>query len=351
MPFEAARPVDTSPNFWTPDRSPDFLPEAAMARFEAIKQRTDDTYALMVPSETMREVHAAKAAHERRIAELTKHPGLGGKGLPEDHPSVIDARKKLDKAVAELKRATELNDIRSNRWRAAGQTARAVEQYLQGGIPGGTRIVEFEDPPISELLKKGETIAAAVERVQHRVRELKADAHRVRSSCYTRPEAKALVRKAVDTWASNAIDCSLAIEHLQPPAIPTKTVQALVHNVPNAEGAVVFIEMPDVLGIFASVFRDQLTAWLDADVDRNADDANALDERKRAELEAEINNHIVAAERIEAALIFAGHRDGANVEFRPDCSPQALLGIRLVATPNEPIISGSSPEWASRPIR
>jgi hypothetical protein len=60
----------------------------------------------------------------------------------------------------------------------------------------------------------------------------------------------ALVSATVENWGSNGIDISATIEHLSQPTIPTKTVQAKVHNVPGAPAAVVFVEVPDVIGIF-----------------------------------------------------------------------------------------------------
>jgi hypothetical protein len=71
-------------------------------------------------------------------------------GLTEDHPSVVDVQRKLDKAKAELKRATELDEVRTARWRAAGATEQNLKLFLQGGIPGGVAVVAVGDAPISE---------------------------------------------------------------------------------------------------------------------------------------------------------------------------------------------------------
>jgi hypothetical protein len=152
---------------------------------------------------------------------------------------------------------------------------------------------------------------------------------------------------AVEQWGANAIDTSVTIEHLSQPTIPTKRVQALVQNVPEAPAAIVFIEIPDMLGIFASVLKDQFTAWLEADVDRNADDGAALSEQQRQKQEAQIGADILSAEHQCAALVFAGWRDGLPVEHDATCNPLALLGAELVVVPRAEPISGSSPEWTA----
>jgi hypothetical protein len=66
MPFESARPVDLEPHFYSPNRDPsDWLPGTAVARFDAIGQRVKDTYALLTPSEDLRELHQAARAAAR----------------------------------------------------------------------------------------------------------------------------------------------------------------------------------------------------------------------------------------------------------------------------------------------
>jgi hypothetical protein len=115
MAFEPA--IDGG-QFFSPNRDPaDFLPPSCGDRLGAVKQRVLDAHALLTPSETLMELHQIRAAHQRRIDDLLKPAGLGGKGLHEDHPAVLDAQRLLAKAKSELKRATELDELRTGRWR------------------------------------------------------------------------------------------------------------------------------------------------------------------------------------------------------------------------------------------
>src|SRR5207344_560580 len=101
-----------------------------------------------------------KTGHANRIADLTRDRSEGGFGQPDDAGVVVAERKKLQRADAELKRVTTLKEIRSARWNVAAQLERArTDWLLHGGIPGGCVIEAIEDAPISEVLKKGESIA------------------------------------------------------------------------------------------------------------------------------------------------------------------------------------------------
>ena len=62
-----------------------------------------------------------------------------------------------------------------------------------------------------------------------------------------------------------------------------------------------------------------------------SDDANALSSEERQHREAEVIEALLATERDEAALIWRARGEGLPVEHRGDCSPLAVLGLRLVS--------------------
>ncbi len=61
--------------------------------------------------------------------------------------------------------------------------------------------------------------------------------------------------------------------------------------------------MQDPLALIARLFPDQLISALDREIDLIADDANALDDKTRAEKLATIAADTLAAEREEEQLI------------------------------------------------
>jgi hypothetical protein len=84
---------------------------------------------------------------------------------------------------------------------------------------------------------------------------------------------------------------------------------------------------PDVLGLLAWLFHDQLIAALDIEISAMADDDHALDDQQRSATEALLLSERLATERIEEALIEAAEAEGRNVVRRPNADPRAILGL------------------------
>jgi len=77
------------------------------------------------------------------------------------------------------------------------------------------------------------------------------------------------------------------------------------------------------------MFGDGMIAALDKAIDAASDDDAALSREQREVQEAQIMADMLAIERKECALIFEAERQGSIIHFRNDCSPQAVLGVRL----------------------
>ena len=105
-------------------------------------------------------------------------------------------------------------------------------------------------------------------------------------------------------------------------------------DVHNAPAAVAFAETPDTLALFTWLHADVLIAKLDAEIDAEADDSAALSREERQRHEAEVMEDLLAVERDECALVWQAMEQGLPVEFRSDCSPQAVLGVQLVNRPH-----------------
>jgi hypothetical protein len=321
-------PIGNDPIDWLQEAS-----QIAADNLRAIQQHAVDCRQLMPDTEELRALHTEKADYERRITELTRHPGHGGKGLPEDNPSVRSARKQLDKVAAEIRRHKELGEVRAARWRNAGQLARATEDWLKLGVPTGTVIQEHPAIAVSDVLKKSENVTDAVERLKHRRREFKADLHRINSARYPKADAKRKATAQIDKLAAAAepyIDG--VVEHLGEIDFQASQIVAPVHNAANAPEATAIFFVPDAIGLVCWAFRDQLLAKIFADIDQtDAGDATALSEAQRQTQSAEIGDDMLMIDRQLAALVFHGQADGLNVEHEIDADPRALHDIHEVA--------------------
>jgi len=184
--FEPA--TNTGPHtvtlFSTPNDPTSVLDGLPLAKMIALKQRCRDLHGAIPDFHDLQEQSHAKLRHQKRIADLTRPKAEGGGfGLSPLAPEVVVERRELERAEAEFARLQSLTEIRSARWNAASQLERSVTDWLlRGGVPSDCAIAPVDDPPLAELVKKGERIADGVARFQHRLRELAADRHRLRSS-------------------------------------------------------------------------------------------------------------------------------------------------------------------------
>ena len=216
-----------------------------------------------------------------------------------------------------------------------------LEWLTAGGVPANCMLESVEDAPIAELLKKGERLADGVARYQHRLRELAADAHRVRSAAWPSSLAKEKLRAQIAALAE-APDVDRAIEHNLPVGFPTISLSSLVRGTETP--GLAFAETVNSFGFLLWAFRDQIIARIEQELDEIADDKHALDQQQREEMEAEISASALAVERSEIACILAAEAQGEIIDFRADTSPQALLGVRLVNQPRANPSPGTSPE-------
>jgi hypothetical protein len=211
---------------------------------------------------------------------------------------------------------------------------------LQSGVPAGVGIVNHADIDIGSVLKKNESATAALERLRHRLRELSADEHRVRSAPLPAADAKARARAEIEALARRgALDVGPLVEAAQPLAFPMIMQRwPLAGIVGKSSDRVVghaMGEQVDHLAMFAAILKPKLIAYVEAQIDAIADDAAALSADTRAEKLAQIGSDKLAAERQEAALVRRIQDDGFPVEHRVDADVRAVLGVELVAVTTE----------------
>jgi hypothetical protein len=304
----------------TPSDPADLLEGLPLVKMTAIKQRALDLHGAIPSFEAIREVQLEKISHANRVSELAKPRGDGGPGLSEDAPQVVTVRKQMQCAEQEFERLQALREIRTAKWNSAGSLVRNVTDWLMhGGIPQGCVIEAVEDQPLSELLKKGETIADAVERFRHRQRELDADERRLNSSPWPSSEQKQKVTVVIEQLAERGRpNFESMIEQNSAFSFPATVLASLVRGTETP--ALAFADdIPDVLAIMCWALRDQLLALSNTELDEVADDKVAMDQKQRDIALAQINADMLANERAECSAIWAAEaRNNEILDFRPD---------------------------------
>ena len=107
--------------------------------------------------------------------------------------------------------------------------------------------------------------------------------------------------------------------------------------------ALAFAEVPDTLALVAWLHKDALIAALDREIATEADDGAALTHEQRQQAESEVMGDLLDIERQEASLTWSAIEQDLPCEFRADCSPIAILGLRLVTTPRADALPETSP--------
>ena len=195
--------------------------------------------------------------------------------------------------------------------------------------------VEVEPPK----LLKGESVLNAVERHRQRCRTLRADIHTIESSSFPAAYCRKKMRAQIETLAQRgAVNVSRLVEHDGDIEFPTLRLRALVHNA--TPGAVVFHEAADTVALTCWLHKDALIKRLDAEIDAEADDKNALSPEMREQRAAAVQLDLLAAERSESAAVWASE---GQIEHRSDISVPALLGVRLVCAPRAAALPPTSP--------
>ncbi|MGV7218266.1 hypothetical protein [Bradyrhizobium sp. UFLA05-112] len=321
------------------------LPETARSRRQALLQRREDAAALSMPmAEAVNELRIGLQREQARQRQLVTPRSSGGFGLqastekgPTADIQVRDVERRIAAISEELRRKQVLLEDRSARTNNIGRLCERIEAWLNGGVPGGNRIVDHGEIDVVALKQRGETSeAATLERLRRRLRELAADWHRVQSAPRTSSEAIADARAQIEALAQRGEpDFSALIE--VGGAIGWPQVQQrlpLVGLAINEEGEA------RLTGVAQGEVIDQtaLNAWFDTDkwlakaekrIREQCDDKVALSQQDRAEKLAEIASDQLEAERAECALIWKLQRDGQAVEFRDDADIRAVLGISL----------------------
>jgi len=146
---------------------------------------------------------------------------------------------------------------------------------------------------------------------------------------------KAQARANIDAMAERGRpDCYGAIEAGEAIKWPTamhRPTSTLLHavtkdSIARVDGLIDF-NFPDVPALISWLFKDQLLAKVEAEIDQCADDANALTDSDRAKKLTATAQEILETERLEERLIELAADQGQDIARRPDADPRAILGV------------------------
>jgi hypothetical protein len=306
------------------------LPPAAAERLRQLRQRSEDAHAVVPDFESIRQASMAKVEAANAVKRYTDPASLGGFNLHPSNGQVVAAQKNLDKLTDDLQRLQQLSEVRTAAWQSTSAALQSVETYLRFAKPGNT-VVEAVDVDVPKPAKGEAGLLDQIETRRRRVRELKADLHRIASAPYPSAHARAKVRQEVEALAQIGQPAlTNVIEHDGKIVWPSKIVQSEVYT---EQRALAFTEQPDALALIAYLLKPQLIAALDREIDAEADDPASLSHTDREVRAAEVQADLVEVERVEAELVFEAWSKNLPVEHRSDVSPLALLGVRLVTSP------------------
>ncbi|MET4277156.1 MULTISPECIES: hypothetical protein [unclassified Bradyrhizobium] len=329
--IEVVAPTPLSVGFSSPQFDAlEWLPPAAQEKLRALRLRSADSHAVIPTGFDVQAASAERVAAANALRRLVSHPQDGGFGLKPDDRQVIAAQRTLDKATDDFDRIKQRSQRLTEAWQAANGAMASAEIWLKHGKPAGVQLHDWEGEP--PKLLKGETILDAIERLRRRVRELRADLHRIASAPYPSSYAKQRMRAQIEVLAMQGSPSVSRLVELDGPV--DFQIQHLRSEVLGADQrALAFAEAPDAVALICWLHKDALVAALDREIASESDDKAALSHEARQKAEAEVMGDLLAVERDESALVWQAQAQGLPCEHRADVNPLALLGLRLVTVP------------------
>jgi hypothetical protein len=205
------------------------------------------------------------------------------------------------------------------------------EEFSTRLIHWGSLRAALAQSLVQRRLRSLETVTDAIERHRRRVRELRADLHRIESAPFPSSHAKQRMRAQIEALAmQGAPSVSSLIEHDGKIEFQTQRLTSEVHA---ERRSLAFTEVSDAVALVAWLHKDALIKRLDAEIDGEADDKAALSHDARQQREAVAMGDLLAIERDESALVWRAMEERLPAEHRSDCAPAAVLGLQVIATP------------------
>lgn len=272
-------------------------------------------------------LEAADALRRARadVASFEHNREHGGYSRPVISMSLAGAKEWVAREEENHARLSDRRDQARDRHQALQAPIKTIERWLE--LPAVKRSVVTLHRGAEPKTIKNETPETAVERCRQRVRELKADLHKVQSAPYPSSYAKAVAAEYVERLRDIGAPAVHFLLEAGVPRVdwPSRDVE-LIPGATSTPGAMQFTmpAAPPHVSFAAWVNPEGFLASLCREIDLCADDDAALSADERFKRSAAIAAEKLAAERDEEFWI-----DKAGLARRPDIDPRAVLGLAV----------------------
>ena len=296
------------------------LPKKAKERVLLISERREEIQAVYqkLSAEWWKEHDALKLQQDnlRCLTDRDLAYRHGTLYVTEDDPSYVSAKDKVEKAATKFERLDARKRSIEGRQQSILRVHENVERFVRQ-LNAENAKVAMRNCAIKP--KEGETAENAIGALREKIATREADRHELQSKPYTVAEAikiaTAQISKLAERGRPNAYQL---IDHLNM-TWPTQ------HGLgDDYRGSRPHFEYPDALGVLAWLHKDALLAAIERDIRAAGDDENAISEADRIARDAALSAEILDLEYTECAAIW---QNGDIDLLRPDCSPEAILGI------------------------
>ena len=318
------------------DRGSGVLPEKSRKKFAKMKSQVADFRAIIWGRyERQKELRSEKEQAEMRVRQLTDHDvamQFGTRLAGDDHPDVIAKKAAIVRCTAELAEIDERSAEVKSKLDPLARLCQSIEKNL-ARLPAGSRLPQYDVGKVK--IAKGQSINDAIDAERETLSDLRFKLSTARDALWPSADVKKKLPALVDAKAAEgAPNVRFMLEgadHLEWPTCRVSggvVIQTRGADGSTAAGAGHFSgATPDALAILCWLHRDAMIERLASEVDRFADDANALSDEQRATFKADLSAQILRCERREEALIEQAEANGLTIARREDASWVAVLGV------------------------
>jgi hypothetical protein len=311
------------------------LPQRAAIKLRDMRDRAEELRAgLLSISDRLREdLRPQKWAAEESYRAVTDPAAalrMGSRALRDDDQVVIERKRRLDAATAAFDHGVDVQSMREARLHAITGPLARVEDYLKRQT--GPEFLAVDG--VAAELMEGETFLSAVESLRNSITGLVTELHRIGAAPIPSSVVKQRLAAKIDDLARlGRVDLFGTVERGDPPIWPTEVYRADVFasaatkDGPAQVVGVINARIPNAIALLAWLFKDRLTAALDAEIDALADDEHSLSDEERRSRERAVREEILQVEYREEASIEAAEAAGQFIARRDNADPRAVLGI------------------------
>ncbi|OYD05785.1 hypothetical protein [Rhizobium sp. N4311] len=296
------------------------LPPIAQEALEALRERVSDIRDLLEAASRKRE----RAREDRDEADRDFRNRVRTHRLAEGHSLYDELKRKFDKAHKNFMDAQDRDTSIGERWQSQKRLLTRVETYVT------LLRTSTSQAPAPSIKVPADRLLPDIEKLRNEIASHSADRHETLCKATPSAEIKVRLRAEVEELVRRGRpDVTRMVDNGPGEGVAWPDYEAIARGsgigvpLPGDVGHTRFVQAPH-LPLLAWLFRDRLIEALEAEIDANADDAQSLSLEARTKKLAEIDARILAAERVEVAMV---RHAGIAVDYREDTDPRALLGI------------------------